>query len=129
MSMFEMADEIRGLADYMVASQEEVPDPSFPYDSLVKLFRRYGNKTELLLKHGVRAYVRSYQDYVCNAITGMKRVTLSALRLASFPSATWSKSALSLPDAIASRIACAFWYGISNGKTSYASGSEFNAGE
>ena len=81
MSMFEMAYELRGLTDYMVASQEEVPDPSFPYDSLVAMFRKYGDQTELLIKQGVRAYVSAYQDYVCNAITGMKRVTLSAFDL------------------------------------------------
>ena len=82
MSMFEMAYEIRHYADYMVASQQEVPDLSFPYDSLVPLFRRSGGGgVEQLLIDGVYAYVDAYQDYVSNATTGMKLATLSALNL------------------------------------------------
>ena len=34
-----------------------------------------------MLQQGVQAYASAYQDYICNGITGMKRVTLSALRL------------------------------------------------
>jgi hypothetical protein len=43
MSMFEMAYEIQDLAKLMIASQEEVPDASFPYYELVKLFREQGD--------------------------------------------------------------------------------------
>jgi Clostripain family len=81
MSMFEMAYEIRDLADYMVASQEEVPDPSFPYDQLITLFRKLGKYPDSLLEQGVQAYACAYRDCICNANTGMKQVTLSALRL------------------------------------------------
>jgi hypothetical protein len=81
MSMFEMAFEIRDIAEYMVASQEEVPDLSFPYNSLVQLFRKYGANMQSLLEQGVRSYVQTYQDYICGALTTMKPVTLSALRL------------------------------------------------
>lgn len=81
MSMFEMAFELREQAAYMVASQEEVPDPSFPYDTLVHLIRRLGGNEEKLLISGVQAYVTAYQDYICNAVTKTKRATLSALRL------------------------------------------------
>ena len=61
MSMFEMACELKGRATYMVASQDDVPDASFPYDKLVKLFRKHGNKPELLLKEGVDAVCRHLQ--------------------------------------------------------------------
>jgi len=81
MSMFEMADELKGLADYMVASQDEVPDLSFPYDSLVELFRRCGGDARLLLREGVEAYVATYQNCVCNNTTEMNPVTLCALDL------------------------------------------------
>jgi hypothetical protein len=83
MSVFEMAYELRGVAEYMVASQEEIPDASFPYDCLVELFRKCGKDKDptLLLKEGVQAYVSAYQDCICNTDTGMKPVTLSALRL------------------------------------------------
>jgi hypothetical protein len=81
MSMFEMTYELRGVAEYMVASQEEVPDASFPYDCLVELFRKYGNEPASLPQKGVEAYVSTYQDCICNTDTGMKTVTLSALKL------------------------------------------------
>jgi hypothetical protein len=81
MSMFEVAYELREKAHYMVASQEEVPDLSFHYNKLVPVFRKYGGNVETLLKAGVYKYVRTYDDYLCNSTTGMKRVTLSALRL------------------------------------------------
>jgi hypothetical protein len=88
MSMFEAAYEIQDLAQYMVASQEEVPDPSFPYDTLIGLFRRLGGgpakdpkPIEDLLAAGVEAYVGAYQDYIFDEATGLKEVTLSALRL------------------------------------------------
>jgi len=81
MSMAEVAYEIHRKADFMVASQEEVPDPSFPYDTLVEKFRSESDPRRLSVL-GTFEYVRAYEDYICNANTGMKRVTLSALRLA-----------------------------------------------
>jgi hypothetical protein len=81
MSMFEVAYELREYARYMVASQEEVPDLSFPYDTIVPLFRKQGTDLETLLREGVYAYIRTYEDYVDDAVTNMKPATLSALRL------------------------------------------------
>ena len=81
MSMFEMACELKGLATYMVASQQEVPDASFPYGKLVELFRTYGDDTKLLLKKGVDAYLTTYQDYIFGGGTGIDPVTLSVLQL------------------------------------------------
>jgi hypothetical protein len=81
MSMVEMAFELQGLADFMIASQDDVPDLSLPYDNLIELFRRDGNRPASLLKGGVEAYVSAYQDCICNANTGMKPVTLSVLNL------------------------------------------------
>jgi hypothetical protein len=82
MSMFEMAYELKGLATYMVASQDEVPDGSFPYDSLVELFRKDGKKDlACLLNEGVRAYESTYQNFICDDDTGMRPVTLSVLDL------------------------------------------------
>jgi len=87
MSMYEMAYELSSLAEhntddyYMVASQEEVPDLSFPYSTLVQLIRQYGKVPKTLITQAVRSYCRTYQDYIANAITTMQPVTLSALRL------------------------------------------------
>jgi hypothetical protein len=81
MSMFEAAYELRENARYMVASQEEVPDLSFPYDTIVPLFRKKGTDLESLLREGVYAYIQTYEDYIDDAVTDMKPATLSALRL------------------------------------------------
>ncbi len=81
MSMFEVAYEIRNYAEFMVASQEEVPDLSFPYDKLVDYFRAAKSDAEYLCKSSVEGYGRAYQDYIFNMNTGMKNVTLSAIRL------------------------------------------------
>jgi hypothetical protein len=80
MSMIEYAYELKGLAEFMVASQEEVPDQSFPYDTLVARFRQAPD-TETLCKDGVEYYWKAYEDYVCTDKTGMKSVTLSCLQL------------------------------------------------
>jgi hypothetical protein len=100
MSMFEMAYELNGLAKLMIASQDDVPDASFPYYDLVRLFRERGrelgslldalesptvkdlNDLVLLLTAGVQEYLKSYQDYVVGKSTGMVPVTLSVLNLA-----------------------------------------------
>jgi len=105
MSMFEMAYELQGLARYMVASQEEVPDASFPYDKLVELFREggklgNGGKLDSLLKRGVEAYVSAYQDCICNENTGMKSVTLSALDLNPSNSTELKKAVRALADTL-----------------------------
>jgi hypothetical protein len=81
MSMLEMADELKGLAKYMVASQNEVPDLSFPYANLVALLQKHGKNTTSLLTEGVQAYVATYQDCICNNTTEMNPVTLSVLEL------------------------------------------------
>jgi len=83
MSMFEVAYELRDCARYMFASQEEVPDLSFPYDTIVPMFRQYGAEATLekLLQGGVYKYVQAYQDYINSDDTDMKPATLSALRL------------------------------------------------
>lgn len=81
MSMLEMADELKERADYMVASQDEVPDLSFPYDKLIGLFGKPCEDATSLLTQGVQTYVKTYQDCICNNITQTNPVTLSALNL------------------------------------------------
>jgi len=81
MSMFEMACELEELADYMVASQDEVPDSSFNYEDLVELFRQLGSEPASLLREGVQGYVETYQDYTFSNSTRINPVTLSVLQL------------------------------------------------
>ncbi len=81
MSMIEYAHELKDLARFMVASQEEVPDLSFPYNRMVAHFARYLDPEELC-RTGIDEYRKAYQDYICTPRTGMKKVTLSCLQLA-----------------------------------------------
>jgi hypothetical protein len=81
MSMIEYAHELKDLVPFMVASQEEVPDLSFPYSRLVEHFARYSD-AKALCKSGIQDYGEAYQDYLCTPGTGMKKVTLSCLQLA-----------------------------------------------
>jgi hypothetical protein len=105
MSMLEMACELDGCAKYMVASQQEVPDASFPYYSLVELFRKNGSQLALLLQEenarklrggdipeglnaaknslgdAVQDYLTTYQDYIFSQSTGITPATLSVLDL------------------------------------------------
>jgi len=92
MSMIEMAYELKDVAKFMVASQGDVPDLSFPYDSLVGLFNREHTKaldpfkgnhkeTSEFLQESVRRYALAYQDYICTPGTSMKKTTLSCVRL------------------------------------------------
>jgi len=81
MSMFEYAYELKDFAEYMLASQEEVSDLSFPYDTLLGLFRTPGQDVKALCQKCVAGYVKEYQDYLVDLQTGMNPPTLSALHL------------------------------------------------
>jgi cysteine peptidase C11 family protein len=89
MALFEVAYEIQKIQDnkidFMIASQEEVPDLSFPYDRLVQDILKYMEDPKAdpagLCRNLVNIYGVAYRDYICNSNTGMKKVTLSAIRL------------------------------------------------
>jgi cysteine peptidase C11 family protein len=80
MSMVEVACELKGLADCMLASQEEVPDSSFPYPELMSHFAGYALPSEIC-QMSVSDYVRAYQDCIYNEATGMHPVTLAGISL------------------------------------------------
>jgi len=80
MSMCEIAYELKDEAEFLVASQEEVPDPSFRYDMLVKLFSE-GLGSKELCQAGVVGYVTAYQQYFYSQSTGTYPVTLAAIEL------------------------------------------------
>jgi cysteine peptidase C11 family protein len=80
MAMLEFAYEIGHLADFMVASQEDVPDLSFPYDTLVDHIH-WAADPKGLATESPKDYVLAYQDYIYEPRTDLKRVTLSAIDL------------------------------------------------
>jgi hypothetical protein len=80
MSMCEIAYELKDEAKFLVASQEEVPDLSFPYHTLVDRFSK-DLDVRKLCQDGVVGYVKAYQEYFYNESTGMHPVTLAAIDL------------------------------------------------
>ena len=80
MSMIEYANELRGLAGLMIASQREVPDLSFPYGMVLSDLSDTKAPVECC-EAIVTAYVKSYEDYICDAATGAEPVTLAVLNL------------------------------------------------
>lgn len=101
LSMIEMAYELKGLAKYMVASQGDVPDLSFPYDSLLRRFHDDANNgvTDSFLEQSVRDYALAYEDYICSPGTSMKNTTLSCLKLESLGPAEQNKAGQDGADA------------------------------
>jgi hypothetical protein len=76
MNMIEIAYEIRNSADFLIASQDEVPDASWPYDRfLLELIRNPNLSPRALAYTTANTYVAAYQDYIDQP------VALSALDL------------------------------------------------
>ncbi|HEX7286058.1 MAG TPA: clostripain-related cysteine peptidase [Candidatus Angelobacter sp.] len=85
MSMVEVAYELKDHADYLVASQEEVPDFSFPYDTILTAFSEKIAKKEVtpgeLCKEIPQLYSYAYQEYILDRQTNMESISLSSLSL------------------------------------------------
>lgn len=80
--LVELASELGDCGDYLIASQEDVPDASFPYEQLLlKLKDHDRNDVEGICAAIPKLYGQAYQDYVVAPDTGMKEITLSSLRL------------------------------------------------
>lgn len=82
MSMVELACEIGDCAEFLVASEEDVPDFSFPYDRLLLLGQSITREeiartcTEL-----PKRYIDAYQDYILTEATQTESITLTSLSL------------------------------------------------
>lgn len=83
-SIAELAAELPRYATFMIASQEDVPDMSFPYDPFLKLVRANADDVRGICKTGVETYVANYQDYVFGPNTDISQVTLASLDLQKF---------------------------------------------
>jgi cysteine peptidase C11 family protein len=76
MSMIEIGFEIRDCADFLVASEDDIPDASWPYDRLLtELSSTPGTTPGSLACLTANTYFDSYRDYLDES------VTLSALDL------------------------------------------------
>jgi hypothetical protein len=81
MNLIELGYELREFADYLVASQDEVPDASWPYEHILRGLNKaaeppYNSKEIQRFVRGLaQAYTNAYQDYV------QQPVALSVLNL------------------------------------------------
>ena len=82
MSLVELAGELSDCADFLIASQEDVPDASFPYDQILLKLQHYDRNDVAGISTAIpQLYAQAYQDYVIAPGTGMKEITLTSLRL------------------------------------------------
>jgi len=83
MSMIEVASELQDCVDFMIASQEDVPDASFPYEKILSDLRAHNVRDDVrkVCKMIPRLYDEAFRDYIANADTGVKGITLASLDL------------------------------------------------
>lgn len=82
MSLYELASELRDCGDFLVASQEDVPDQSFPYDRILeKLSGPSSDDTQAISASLPGLYREVYQDYVVGEGMGTSEITLTSIRL------------------------------------------------
>jgi len=82
LSLFELASELSGCGDFLVASQEDVPDQSFPYEQML-LKMGTEDKAEAVAAEIPELYRQFYQDYVLGPEAGTNEITLATVRLKS----------------------------------------------
>jgi hypothetical protein len=89
MSLIELATELKGCATYLIASQDDVPDASFPYEELLgKLKGHDVDDVPGICAAIPTIYQQAYQDYSSAPGTGIGEITLSSLRLDSVATVT-----------------------------------------
>jgi hypothetical protein len=89
MSMVELATELQGCVNFMVASQDDVPDASFPYEQiLTRLKKSSRDDVRATSKMIPEAYKKAFQDYFPTPGPGVKELTLSSLNLDNIGSIT-----------------------------------------
>jgi len=82
MSMMELACELKDHAEFLVASQEDVPDFSFPYDKLLTFGdAKDRNDIASVCKELPARYIGAYKDYTLTKATQTASITLSSLSL------------------------------------------------
>ena len=64
MSMIEVASALQGCARFMIASQDEVPDVSFPYGRILKELRGHGKDPKEVCRSIPKIYLQSFRDYI-----------------------------------------------------------------
>jgi hypothetical protein len=90
LSMVEIATELQGSVDVMIASQEDVPDTSFPYEKILADLKAYKVRNDVreVCKIIPGLYEQAFRDYIATPETGVKGITLASLNLRDVPAIT-----------------------------------------
>src|SRR5262249_36537455 len=90
MAMVEVATALQDCADYLVASEDEVPDASFPYEQLLGTLRSSSERENVqeISKMIPNAYKEAFQDYIPTPANGLRTITLSTVDLNSIETLT-----------------------------------------
>jgi Clostripain family len=80
MSIVEVASELGEHVQFMVASQDDVPDLSFPYGDILPLLSKIASPADASTMIP-EVYRRAYLDYIATPRTGFRAITLSAVNL------------------------------------------------
>jgi hypothetical protein len=81
MSMIELASALQGCVRFMIASQDEVPDVSFPYQRILEKLRGRGADPKNVCSLIPEIYVQAFRDYLVTPRNGVKEIMLSSLNL------------------------------------------------
>ena len=81
MSMIELASALQGCVRFMIASQDEVPDVSFPYERILKELRGHGRDPKKVCRLIPKIYLQSFRDYLVTSRNGVQEIMLSSLDL------------------------------------------------
>jgi hypothetical protein len=81
MSMIEVASALQGCTQYMIASQNEVPDVSFPYARILEGLRGLGGYPKKVAELIPQIYVQAFRDYIVTRRNGAQEIMLSSLNL------------------------------------------------
>jgi len=87
MGMVEVAAELRDYVDIMVASQDDVPDESFPYEKILAQLKKTTRATEACRKIPPD-YKDAFQDYFPAPGPAVTNITLASLNLQNIESVT-----------------------------------------
>jgi chorismate mutase len=81
MSMIELASALQGCVRFMIASQDEVPDVSFPYGKILEKLQGHGKDPKEVCRLIPKIYLQSFRDYRINSRNGAQEIMLSSLDL------------------------------------------------
>jgi len=94
MSMIELASVLQDCVRFMIASQDEVPDVSFPYRKILEKLKGKGGDPKNVCRLIPKLYLQSFRDYLVTSRNGVQEIMLSSLNLGEIKNITGRVSEL-----------------------------------